>query len=125
MTVIEVALGARSYDIIIEEGVLDDAGEPLAPFALGGRLIVVSDETVWAAQGERLCHGLRPIVASPILLPPGEASKSWETLAHLIDRLLALGIERRAHIVAFGGGVRGDLVEIGRASCRARVCQFV
>src|SRR3546814_11062358 len=109
--------------------------------------LVVSDETVWAAQGERLCHGLRPIVASPILLPPGEASKSWETLAHLIDRLLALGIERRDHIVAFGGGVIGDLVgfaaaivnrgcgfvqiptsllaQIGRASCRERGWQYV
>ena len=48
METINVALGERSYDILIEHGLLDRAAEYLAPLARDGRLLVVSDETVWA-----------------------------------------------------------------------------
>ena len=119
-----VALGARSYDILIADGLIDSAGEWLAPLARAERLIVVSDETVWAAQGERLQRGLAPLQAVPVLAAPGEGSKSWETLARVIDRLLDLGIERRDHIVAFGGGVIGDLAGFA-ASIVNRGCGFV
>jgi 3-dehydroquinate synthase len=110
MSLIEVALGARSYPIHIETGLLARAGDRLAPFALTGRLIVISDEIAWALQGERL--GLD---AEPILLPPGEGSKSWAGLEALTDRLLARGVERGDHLVAFGGGVVGDLVGFAAA----------
>jgi 3-dehydroquinate synthase len=61
MTVVKVDLGARSYDVRIDDGLLDRAHEPLASFARDGRLVVVSDENVWAAQGARLQRGLAPI----------------------------------------------------------------
>lgn len=124
MTSIEVALGDRSYEILIESGILDKAGEHLAPLARDDRLVVVSDENVWAAQGERLTRGLGAIEAVPIILPPGEGSKSWATLARLIDRLLSLGVERHDHIVAFGGGVIGDLVGFAAAILN-RGCNFI
>lgn len=124
MTTLPVALGERSYDIVIEEGLLGRAADHLAPFARDGRLIVISDENVWAAQGPRLLAGLGSLKAEPIILPPGEGSKSWATLASLIDRLLELGIERRDHIVAFGGGVIGDLVGFAAAIVN-RGCHFV
>jgi 3-dehydroquinate synthase len=119
---IEVALGARSYPISIEHGLLDRAGEVLAPFARGGRLIVVSDEQVWAAQGERLrASGLALEV---ITVPAGEASKSWGELERLIDRLLALEVERSDHLVAFGGGMIGDLTGFAAAILK-RGCPHV
>ncbi|MGZ8351094.1 MAG: 3-dehydroquinate synthase [Allosphingosinicella sp.] len=123
---IEVGLGARSYEVLIGPGLVDRAGEHLGRFARGGRLIVVSDETVWALQGERLVAGLasRAIEAVPILLPPGEGSKDWNVLAALIDRLLECGVERRDHLVAFGGGVIGDLVGFAAAILK-RGCGFV
>jgi 3-dehydroquinate synthase len=124
MTLIEVALGKRGYAIHIQEGLLERAGEHLAPLARDNRLVVVSDETVWAAQGERLSRGLDGVEPVPILLPPGEGSKSWPTLAGLADRLLELGIQRRDHIVAFGGGVIGDLVGFAAAIVN-RGCPFV
>jgi 3-dehydroquinate synthase len=124
MTLIEVALGKRGYDIHILEGLLERAGGHLAPLARDNRLVVVSDETVWAAQGERLSRGLGGVEPVPILLPPGERSKSWATLARLADRLLELGIQRRDHIVAFGGGVMGDLVGFAAAIVN-RGCSFV
>ncbi len=124
MADIRAELGARSYDIIIEDGLLDRSGDLLAPFARGGRLIVVVDETVWAAQGGRLSSALAEISLVPILLAPGEGSKSWASLSSLIDRLLELGIERTDHILAFGGGVIGDLTGFA-ASIVNRGCDFV
>ena len=121
---IRVDLGARGYDVVIEDGLVERAEERLAPFARGGRLVVVSDETVWAAQGERLCRGLKPIEALPLLVPPGEASKSWLELADLIDRLCAAGVERGDSIIAFGGGVVGDLAGFAAAILK-RGCGLV
>jgi 3-dehydroquinate synthase len=110
MSLVEVALGERSYPIHIETGLIERAGDRLAPYALTGRLIVISDENVWALQSGRL-----GIDAEPILLPPGEGSKSWAGLEALIDRLLARGVERDDYLVAFGGGVIGDLAGFAAA----------
>ena len=121
---IGVALGARSYEILIEDGLLERAAEHLKPLAREGRLLVVSDERVWAAQGERLRRGLGPVEAVPILVPAGEESKSWRGLEGVVDRLLAQGIERKDHIVAFGGGVIGDLAGFAAAIVN-RGCHFV
>ncbi|MCA1652609.1 MAG: 3-dehydroquinate synthase [Sphingomicrobium sp.] len=120
MTTIRAELGPRSYDIIIEHGLLDRAAELLSPYARDGRLIVVSDDQVWPAQGSRL-GGLN---VSPVIVPAGEGSKSWATLADLVDRLLALGVERGDHIVALGGGVIGDLVGFAAAIVK-RGCSFI
>lgn len=124
MTTVQVALGARSYDILIEEGVLDRAAELLAPLARDGRLLVISDETVWAALGARFEAALGAVRAIPILVPAGEDSKSWAGLSSVIDRLLEQGIERKDHIVAFGGGVVGDLAGFVAAIVN-RGCNFV
>jgi len=114
MTTVHVSLGPRSYDILIQEGALENAAAHLAPYSRG-RLIIVSDENVWAAQGEALLRGLGPIQAELILVPPGESSKSWERLESLVDCMLALGLERSEHIAAFGGGVVGDLAGFASA----------
>jgi 3-dehydroquinate synthase len=121
---VRVALGARSYDIVIGHGLLDEAGERLGPYARGGRLVVVTDETVWAAQGARLAAGLGPTEAVPVAVAPGEGSKSWASLEALVDRLLALGVERGDHVVAFGGGVIGDLAGFAAAIVK-RGCNLV
>ena len=123
---IDVALGARSYPVLIEPGMLDRAGALLAPYARDGRLVVVSDEIVWAMQGDRLLAGLAAatIEALPILLPPGETSKNWDALSMLLDRLLALGVERSDHVLAFGGGVIGDLAGFAAAILK-RGCGLV
>jgi 3-dehydroquinate synthase len=122
MRKVDVALGERSYEIVIAEGLLERAGDFLAPYARGGRMILVSDEQVWAAQGPRLkAEGIELL---PVLVPAGEASKSWDQLAPLLDRLLALGVERSDHILAFGGGMVGDLTGFA-ASILKRGCGFI
>jgi 3-dehydroquinate synthase len=124
METIKVALGERSYDILIDQCLLDRGAEYLAPLARDGRLLVVSDETVWTALGARLQTGLGGLQAVPILVPAGEESKSWTGLATVVDALLAHGVERKDHIVAFGGGVIGDLAGFAAAIVN-RGCNFV
>jgi 3-dehydroquinate synthase len=124
MDKVTVRLGARSYDILVEDGLLERSLEHLAPLARGGRLLVVSDEQVWAAQGGRLRRGLGNVEAVPVLVPPGEESKSWRGLESVVDRLLKEGIERKDHVVAFGGGVIGDLAGLAAAIVN-RGCNFV
>lgn len=123
---IEVALGPRSYSVLIEQGLLGRAGELLAPFARAGRLAVVADETVWALLGSRVAGALgrSGIEALPILVPPGEGTKSWRGVAELTERLLALELGRQDHVLAFGGGVVGDLAGFAAAILK-RGCGYV
>jgi 3-dehydroquinate synthase len=119
---IKVALGERRYTVAIAANLLDRAGELLAPFTRNGRIVAVSDETVWAAQGARLQASGLDVV--PVLVPPGEGSKSWAGLEALTERLLGLGIERGDAILAFGGGMVGDLAGFA-ASILKRGCPYV
>ncbi|MEP9403409.1 3-dehydroquinate synthase [Sphingomonas sp. VNH70] len=125
MTVIPVSLGVRSYDIVIEDGVLARAGEHLAPIARGRRMVIVADANV----GQHLATLRASLAASSVAseaieIPAGEGSKSWATLERLLDSLLALGVERGDHLVALGGGVIGDLVGFAAAILK-RGCGFV
>jgi 3-dehydroquinate synthase len=119
---VEVRLGERSYTVAIGVGLLDRAGELLTPYAPSGRIVAVSDENVWAAQGARLLASGLDVV--PVLVPPGESSKSWAQLQALSDRLLELGVERGDAILAFGGGMVGDLAGFA-ASIFKRGCSYV
>ncbi len=124
---IDVALGDRGYPIDIAAGLLDRAGEALAPYSgAARRLIVITDANVAETQLPRLARslGAAGIGIEPIILPAGEATKSWEQLAALTDRLLTLGVERRDHLIALGGGVIGDLVGFAAAIVK-RGCRFV
>ncbi|UAK23011.1 3-dehydroquinate synthase [Sphingomonas nostoxanthinifaciens] len=124
MIEVEVGLGARTYPILIEHGLLDRAATHLARFTRGGRLVVVTDANVAAAQLERFTVGLGDIAIEAIVLPPGETTKSWAVLEELTDQLLDLGVERSDRIVALGGGVIGDLVGFAAAILK-RGCGFV
>ena len=55
---IDVALGTRAYPILIGSGLLAVASDHLGKFAKSGRLVVVSDDNAWAAQGAALTAGL-------------------------------------------------------------------
>jgi 3-dehydroquinate synthase len=114
---VSVALADRAYDVVVGEGLLDRAGTLVAPFFKHKRTAIVSDATVWALHGERLTASLSAagIAATPIVVPPGEPSKSWEGLADVADRLLALELDRGDVIIAFGGGVVGDLAGFAAA----------
>ena len=117
-----MAHGGGFYDVLIEPGLLDRCGELLRHFARDGRIVVVADEGAWAAQGSRLASTGLDIALVPVAA--GEASKSWERLEALVEELLALGVERGDHVVAFGGGMVGDLAGFA-ASIVKRGCGLV
>ncbi len=114
---IRVGLGARAYDVTIGPGLLDRAGELLAPHLSRGRTVVVTDETVALHHGERLAAALEAggVATDLIAIPPGEGSKSFAGLESLCDQLLALKLDRGDVITAFGGGVVGDLAGFAAA----------
>jgi len=114
---VPVGLGERAYDVLVGEGLLDAAGRLIAPFQTRGRTAVVSDETVWRLHGDRLTVALAAggIRALPVIVPPGEQTKSFAGLADVTDRLLALELDRGDLITAFGGGVVGDLAGFAAA----------
>ena len=123
--IVSLPLGPRAYNIHIGEGLLEEAGPLLAPLLPRLRTVVVTDENVFAAQGARLAAGLEKaaIEADFIKLAPGEATKSFSELEKLTGQLLDLGIERNDLIIAFGGGVIGDLAGFASAILR-RGCRI-
>jgi 3-dehydroquinate synthase len=114
---VRVGLDDRAYEVLVGDGLLDQAGRLMAPLLKRGRTAVVSDETVWRLHGPRLSGALAAagIEALPVVMPPGEQTKSFEGLAELSDRLLALELDRGDLITAFGGGVVGDLAGFAAA----------
>jgi 3-dehydroquinate synthase len=112
-----VALGDATSEILIAPGLLDRADEFLAAEACDARIVVVTDANVAAAQLPRLAASLARvgIAVDPIVVPAGEASKSWDRLAHLCDALAHRRVRRSEAIVALGGGVVGDLAGLAAA----------
>jgi 3-dehydroquinate synthase len=122
-TTIGVALAERSYDIVIGEGLIEAAGKRIAAALPGARCAVVSDTHVAALYMPRLAASLKRqgLLLGEALVPPGEASKSFPVLAELSERLLKLGVERGDAVIAFGGGVVGDLAGFAASILRRGV----
>jgi 3-dehydroquinate synthase len=114
--VISVSLGERSYDIHVAPGLLAQAGTLLKPFAQG-TVPVVTDENVAGIYLDGFLKTLKSsgIDARAIVLVPGEERKSFTGLEQLCNALLDTGVDRGGLIVAFGGGVIGDLVGFAAA----------
>jgi 3-dehydroquinate synthase len=125
-TRVPVVLGDRSYDILIGRGLLAGAGSRIAEAVPGARVAIVTDETV----AERHLAGLQQsleeagIRHDSTLVAPGEASKSFATFSAVCEDIIASRIERGDLVVAFGGGVVGDLAGFAAATVR-RGIRFV
>jgi 3-dehydroquinate synthase len=114
---IEVGLGDRAYPVLVGPGLIERAGELIAPLVPRRRTAVVTDETVAGLHGGRFVAALERegLKAELIVMAPGEQTKSFEGLEALSDRLLALGLDRGDRIIALGGGVIGDLAGFAAA----------
>jgi 3-dehydroquinate synthase len=118
---VRVDLGPRSYDVRIRAGLLARAGAEIAPLLARPRVAVLTDETVARLHLEALRDGLGGIAMTSLALPAGEATKGWPEFARAVDWLLAEKVERRDIVVAFGGGVIGDLAGFAAAVLRRGV----
>lgn len=108
---VAVALGERSYRIEIGAGVRRELPSILA--ALGGQIILVTDDRAWPLIGDRL-GALQ--TAARVILETGEVNKTIDSVARIWDAALDTGIDRRAVILAVGGGVVGDLAGFAAAT---------
>lgn len=120
---LRVDLGARSYDIRIGEGLVASAGEQIAPLLSRPKVVIVTDETVAGlhlADLERAFEGVG-IASTFLTLPAGEATKNWASLQQVVEWLIAQKVERDDMVMAFGGGVIGDLTGFAAAILRRGV----
>lgn len=106
---LRVELGERSYDIRIGPGLLAQLGALIAPFSKSKRVAVITDETVHGLHGAALAEALRDYRVHMIVRPAGEAQKSMGNLEEILESLFRAGFDRSDLILAFGGGVIGDL----------------
>ncbi|RMC36080.1 3-dehydroquinate synthase [Paracoccus alkanivorans] len=122
-THVHVPLGTRAYDVRIGPGLIARAGAEIAPFLRRSRLCIITDATVSALHLDRLRDALSAegISSEALVLPAGEATKSWPHLTRCVEWLLEQRVERRDIVVALGGGVIGDLVGFAAAILRRGV----
>ncbi|WP_050526294.1 3-dehydroquinate synthase [Pseudorhodobacter aquimaris] len=121
--VVHVELGSRSYDVRIADGLIDRAGAEIAPLLPRRRVAIVTDENVGALHLARLQAALMEagIESTALTLPAGEGTKSWPHFSRCVEWLLDQKVERKDLVIAFGGGVIGDLVGFAAAVLRRGV----
>jgi 3-dehydroquinate synthase len=120
---VDVALGQRSYRIHIGHRLLEQAGAIMRPLLKRPRCVVVTDGNVAKLHLRSLEAALAAagIATAAVIVSPGELSKSYAGLSDLCDRLLAADVERSDLVIAFGGGVIGDLAGFAAAILRRGV----
>jgi 3-dehydroquinate synthase len=113
-----VDLAGRNYDILIGSGLLAEAGALIAAVVGPRRLVIVTDENVARHHLAALQAGLDAAAFrhATVIVPPGEASKDLRRFPEFAERLLDERIDRGTVLVAFGGGVVGDLTGFAAAT---------
>jgi shikimate kinase / 3-dehydroquinate synthase len=101
----------HGYDIIIQKGALDDCHEFAKRIASEGEIIIVADENVSRIYGEKLQYTMSKVgkACRVLIIPAGEKAKTIGTISYLWHGFLENGLDRRSAVIAFGGGVTGDL----------------
>ena len=115
---IHVPLGENAYDVLIKSDILCKAGELYTEVISGKKALIVSDETVHNLYGARLLDTLRAagIETAVVTFPPGEASKSLYTYERILNACAAFQLKANDALIAFGGGVTGDLTGFAAAT---------
>ncbi len=122
-TRVDVALGDRSYEIVIGRGELASLGARIKALRPGARVAIVTDRTVakYWLEPTRASLAQAGIDATDIVVDEGEGSKSYRVLTDVSEGLIAAKIERGDLVVALGGGVIGDLAGFAAAIVRRGV----
>jgi len=120
---IDIALGERSYPILIGPGLLGDA-RLLGAHIAARNLLIVTNETVAPLYLAQLQSALQERRVTTLILPDGEEHKTLDSFARILDALVAGRMNRDAAAVALGGGVIGDMVGFA-AACYQRGIDYV
>jgi 3-dehydroquinate synthase len=119
-TIVKVALGERTYDIVIGCGQIATLGMRAASLKPAAKAAIVTDDTVAVLHLDAVEAALAAggIVASRIIVPAGEATKSFAGFEEVCEALILARIERGDLVIALGGGVVGDLAGFAAATVR-------
>jgi 3-dehydroquinate synthase len=124
--IVPVTLGERSYDIVLRPGLLATVGDRLSAITASSKIAVVTDRHVASRYLQETLSSLRKAGydPTPIVLPPGERTKTLGTIAKILDALAKHKFERQSLLLALGGGVIGDLTGFA-AAIYQRGIQFI
>ncbi|NWK56656.1 3-dehydroquinate synthase [Verrucomicrobiaceae bacterium N1E253] len=111
MPTVHLDLADRSYDILVEDGLLDSIGSLVQSTGLKGKCALITDSNVGPLYAQRVMDSLDEagISSSCHTFPAGEASKSMSQSSALCSELINAGHDRASFVLALGGGVTGDL----------------
>src|SRR4051812_12671595 len=114
---VAIALGERSYRIVIGGGLLGDAAA-WADAPSSSQALIVTNTTVAPLYARRLASAIasRHKQVHVVELPDGEEHKNWQVLNRIFDELLAKGCDRKTVLYALGGGVVGDVTGFAASS---------
>ena len=114
---IHLELGARSYDIHIGRGLLKEVGVELTRLRCAGKVGVVTDRNLAAHYLKTVTRVLKAsgYTVVPIVLPPGERTKTLRSIGTVMDALVNARFERSSTLLALGGGVIGDITGFAAA----------
>jgi 3-dehydroquinate synthase len=118
--VVDVALGDRSYDIVIGRRLMGTLGGRIAALRPGAKAVIVTDENVaqYYLRATETALGAAGMATSAVIVPPGESSKSFDVFEEVCEAIIAARIERGDLVVALGGGVVGDLAGFAASAVR-------
>ena len=118
MTIVSLNLPARGYRIQIENGLLRRVGTLLRPWQSSPKAVVISSSRILDLHGTVLSRSMTQagLEHETITIPEGEPYKSLSTLESIYKKLARLGVTRKSPLIAFGGGVVGDMVGFAAAT---------
>lgn len=120
---IDIALGERSYPIIIGSNLIDDAAL-LDAHVRARTVLIVSNATVAPLYAEALKRSLGSRRVHEVILPDGEEHKTLATVSCIFDAAIAGRLNRDAAMIALGGGVVGDMTGFA-AACYQRGIDYI
>jgi len=107
---IKVALGDRSYNIIIKAGILQNANDVLSTFCSKHSTLIVTDSNVDPLYSDKIKAG-----DAKFIFPAGEKHKTIDTVSDICRKAVEVGLDRKSLILALGGGVCGDMAGFAAA----------
>lgn len=106
---IHMPLKDTKYDIILDHKAILQLPHELSKWYTGKQIFILTDETVYKLHGDKLTQVLQAYHLEYVVVKPGENSKSMATYEMVMESLLDKQMKRGELLIAFGGGVIGDL----------------